>query len=199
MSPISSFFVVLSLGLSIGVFGQLPNLPRTYLLRGGRTIGIYKGIVVAKDGYMAEGEIEVQGARACRVSGMRILYRDIRRMRLYDIYDSTVFTDLINIHKGWRFWQFRAGADSAGVVDNGVSGENGSRMFLFNGRRRVKVYGSWTFYMHYMYIAPLLLAFIQKYYPEDYPRFGTAVLVYPPAAEMEMIRYLAGKAGEPGR
>ena len=93
----------------------------------------------------------------------------------------------------------RAGTDSAGVVDNGVSGENGSRMFLFNGRRRIKVYGSWTFFMHYMHIAPLLLAFIQQYYPLDYAHFEAAVLVYPPAAEVEMIRYLAGKAGELGR
>lgn len=199
MSPISSFLVVLALGWSVRVSGQLPNLPRTYLLRGGKTIGIYKGIVVAKDGYVAGGEIEVQGARACRVSGLRILYRDIRRMRLYAINDSTVFTDLINIHKGWQFWQFRAGTDSAGVVDNGVGGGNGSRMFLFNGRRRIKVYGSWTFFMHYMHIAPLLLAFIQQYYPQDYAHFEAAVLVYPPAAEVEMIRYLAGKAGELGR
>ncbi|HEV2479436.1 MAG TPA: hypothetical protein VGS79_07220 [Puia sp.] len=72
------------------------------------------------------------------------------------------------------------------MMDNGFYGRYGSRMYLFNGLRRKKVYGSWAFYKHYMRIAPLLLDFIQRYYPTD-KSF---------ADEREMIGYLAGRAVE---
>ncbi len=184
--------MVLLLGVAMRAFSQPAHVPRRYLWVRGKHWGAYEGFVVTKDGTSAKGAIGFNGARFCYMGSVRepatwrIPYKTIRRMRIYAVDDSTEFTDLVNIHRGSRFWQIRAGTDSVGVVDNGFGGRNGSRMYLVNGRRRKKIYGSWTFYKHYMKIGPLLLAFIQRYYPTPHPG----------ANEMEMIDYLAGRAVE---
>jgi hypothetical protein len=192
MSPISSFLVVLSLGMAMRAFGQPAHVPRRYVWARGKYWGGYEGFVVTKDGTTARGRINFSGTRSCYMGSLgepgtfRFPYKNIQRMRIYAMDDSTEFTDLVNIHRGSRFWQIRAGTDSVGVVDNGFGGRNGSRMYLVNGRRRKKIYGSWTFYNHYMKIGPLLLAFIQRYYPTPQPG----------ETEMEMMNYLAAKAAE---
>jgi hypothetical protein len=109
-----------------------------------------------------------------------------QEIRLVD--EAGAYTDFVKLQRWhWRYWHLLAGTDTAGVIDNGATGIYGSRMFLFNGRNRKKIYGSWTFYKHYLHIGTMLLAFIQRYYPTD-KSF---------ANEREMLQYLAGKAAGP--
>ena len=76
--------------------------------------------------------------------------------------------------------------DSAGVVDNGYIGGDGSRMYMFRGRHRKKIYGWWVWYFHDGRVEQLLLAFIQRHYPTDQSL----------ANKREMMGYLAGRAVE---
>ena len=181
MSVISKLFFALALGAVAPATAQRHSII---------TFTKYAGFVVLNNGDTLKGAVFMPSDgslfRAHMEEDYRLYYKDVRHIRLYRNWGPAGYFDLV-IRPGGpygKMWQLEAGTDSAGVMDNGFYGRYGSRMFIFNGRYRKKIYGSWTFYKHYMRIAPLLLDFIQRYYPTD-KSF---------ADEREMIGYLAGKA-----
>ena len=160
----------------------------------GQYVGYYpKGSITTKDGVTVTGAtwlayknpyyiVQPENNRRRVV----ILIRNIRKLRLFPDTNN-VCIDLIRVQWGSHgFWRLRRGTDSAGVVDDGFEDWDGSRMYLFHGRYRQKIYGWWAYHKAHRNVEPILRAFIQKYYPTD------KLL----AEETAMIKYLSGRAVE---
>ena len=180
MLGINNILIVLSLFAVVPARGQLA---RYYP----------KGSITTKDGVTRTGAIYPPGKQNYyyvhawndpRTYAIRI--GKIRKMRLSNDGGDAYF-DVIAV-RWWPhcFWRLRAGTDSAGVIDNEFNDGNGSRLYIFHGRYRKKIYGKWDYYQHHQQIELLLLHFINRYYPTD------KVLTDSTA----MINYLAGRAVE---